>query len=62
VLEEIAQVATVDVVLQSRCGKEIRKRCVTTPTQHQSILLNRLGMHLPRSLKTMEDVVKKLCV
>lgn len=60
VLDEIAQVATVNVVLHSRCGIEICKRCVTTPTSHQLILLNRLKLHLPRSLKTMEDVVKKL--
>jgi hypothetical protein len=60
VLDEIAQVATVDVVLQSRCGREIRQRCVTTPTPHQSILLDRLKLTLPRSLKMTEDVVKKL--
>jgi transposase len=62
VLDEIAQVAMVDVVLQSRCGTEIRKRCVTTPTRHQSILLDRLKLTLPRSLKTTDDVVKKLPV
>ena len=61
-LDEIAQVAMVDVVLGARCGREIRKRCVTTPTRHQSILLERLKLNLPRSLKSAEDVVKKLCV
>jgi transposase len=62
VLDEIAQVATVDVVLETRCGREIRKRCVTTPTRHQSILLDRLKLNLPPSLTSAEDVVKKLGV
>lgn len=62
VVDEISQVATVDVVLGTRCGREIRKRCVTTPTRHQSILLDRLKLNLPRSLKSAEDVVKKLGV
>jgi transposase len=62
VLDELSQVATVDVVLETRCGRAIRKRCVTTPTRHQSILLNQLKLNLPRSLRSAEDVVKKLCV
>jgi transposase len=62
VLDELAQVATVDVVLETRCGRVIRKRCVTTPTKHQSILLDQLKLSLPRSLPAAEDVVKKLGV
>ena len=62
VLDEIAQVAVVDVVLGTRCGREIRKRCLTTPTRHQSILLERLKLNLPRSSKSAEDVVKKLSI
>ena len=60
VLDELAQVAIVDVVLETRCGREIRKRCVTSPTKHQSILLDRLRLSLPRSLPAAEDVVKKI--
>jgi len=30
-----------------RAGPEIRKRCVTRPTDHQAILLQRLGLRLP---------------
>jgi transposase len=62
VLDELAQVATVDVVLETQCGRVIRKRCVTTPTKHQSILLDQLKLSLPRSLPAAEDVVKKLGV
>lgn len=59
VLDEIAQIALVEVALPTRCGREIRKRCVATPSEHQSILLNQLKVSLPRSLKSVEDVVKK---
>jgi hypothetical protein len=36
-----------DVVLPTRQGVEIRKRCVTRPTDHQSILLQHLGLRFP---------------
>jgi transposase len=54
VLDEIAKVQTVDVILPTRCGREIRKRCVARPTEHQAILLHKLGLTLPRSLETVE--------
>ena len=54
VLDEIAAVQTVDVILPTRCGQEIRKRCVGKPTEHQAILLHKLGMSLPRSLEIVE--------
>jgi transposase len=51
VLDELATIQTVDVVLPTRCGLEIRKRCVAKPTEHQAILLHRLGLTLPRHLE-----------
>ena len=40
------------VVLPTREKKvEIRRRCVARPTDHQAILLDRLGLRLPRQLK-----------
>lgn len=54
VLEEIQQIRLVDVVLPTRQGVEIRKRCVTRPTEHQAILLDRLGLRLPRGVKLTE--------
>lgn len=51
VLEAIGRIPIVDVVLPTRCGVEIRKRCVGRPTEHQAILLSRLGLDLPRSLE-----------
>lgn len=58
VLDEIAQIRMVDVVLPTRSGVEIRKRCISRPEAHQAILLQHLGMVLPanaRITKCSED-------
>jgi len=47
VFEELGKIRLVDVVLPTRQGTEIRKRCVTRPTDHQMILLQHLGLRLP---------------
>ena len=54
VLDAIQQTRLVDVVLPTRQGVGIRKRCVTRPTDHQAILLDRLGLRLPRGVKLTE--------
>ena len=54
VLDEIAEIQTVDVILPTRCGQRIRKRCVSKPTEHQAILLSKLGLRLPRGLEVTE--------
>ncbi len=54
VLDEIQQIRMVDVILPTRQGVEIRKRCVTRPTDHQAILLDRLGLRLPTGVKLTE--------
>ena len=51
VLDEIQGIALVDVVLPTKTGVNIRKRCVTQPSDHQAILLQRLGLHLPQRLE-----------
>jgi len=60
VFEELAQIRTVDVVLPTRDGPALRRRCVAEPTKHQAILLQRLGLTLPTNLKTCESVVRKV--
>ena len=50
VFEEIARIRTVDVVLPTRGGPDLRRRCVAEPTKHQAILLQRLRLTLPRQL------------
>lgn len=52
IFEELGKISLVDVVLPTRQKKvEIRRRCVARPTDHQAILLERLGLRLPRQLK-----------
>ena len=50
VFEALSEIAVVDVVLPTKSGTEIRKRCIGLPTEHQQILLQRLGLHLPTAL------------
>ena len=47
VFEELGKIQLVDVVLPTRHGPDIRRRCVTQPTQHQAILLTHLKLNLP---------------
>ena len=51
VLDELSKINLVDVVLPTSTGVEIRKRCITRPTEHQAILLQHLGLNLPRQFK-----------
>jgi transposase len=51
VLDELAEIRSMDVVLPTRDGIEIRQRCVARPTEHQQILLDRLHLRLPSRLK-----------
>jgi hypothetical protein len=50
VFEELSEITLVDVALPTRSGVELRKRCISQPTEHQRILLQRLGMRLPTAL------------
>ncbi|HKV46151.1 MAG TPA: IS1634 family transposase, partial [bacterium] len=53
ILAELSQIRLVDVVLPTRDGLELRKRCVSRPTEHQAILLQRLGLTLPAHLEAV---------
>jgi transposase len=58
VFDELGKLRMVDVVLKTREGTTIRRRCVTRPTDHQAILLQRLGLNLPTQLPVTDpDVV-----
>jgi transposase len=48
VFEELGEIESVDVVLPTRQGTEIRRRCITEPSDHQAILLTHLKMPLPK--------------
>jgi transposase len=56
-LEEFAKIKSGDVVLPLRepdgtTGRELRLRCVMEPDAAQKVLLNRLGIELPRRLRS----------
>jgi len=55
VLQELGRIRVLDVVLPTRDGREIRRRCVTRPDDHQAILLQRLGLILPSNLPLTND-------
>ena len=52
VLDELQELRMVDVILPTRSGIEIRKRCLSKPTDHQQILLDRLKLRLPKINQT----------
>lgn len=52
VFDEISRVKMIDVVLPTRNGTEIRRRCVTKPDKYQAILLDKLSLRLPKQLKS----------
>lgn len=50
VLSELSEIRLVDVVMPTREGIEIRRRCVCRPTEHQQILLDHLKLRLPSKI------------
>lgn len=44
-------IGLVDVIMPTRQGVDSRRRCVRKPTDHQAILLSRLGLTMPRQLE-----------
>lgn len=56
VLEDLSHIRSIDVILPTKSGINLRKRCVTKPTDHQTILLHHLGLTLPSSLKQFEEM------
>jgi len=57
VFNEIAQIKAVDVVMPTKQGTAIRKRCIAQPTKAQAVLLQMLNLHLPQRMKIYENVV-----
>jgi transposase len=50
VFQELSELRAVDVVLPTKDGIELRLRRVAQPSEHQRILLERLGLELPSHL------------
>ena len=58
VLDELAQIQSVDVVLPTTDGRTLRVRCVVKPERAQAMLLERLGLELPRRLHMRGGVLE----
>jgi len=52
VLNELSDLRMMDVVLPTREGIDLRRRCLAKPTDHQQILLDHLGLRLPKIIQT----------
>ena len=50
VLSELSEIRSMDVVLPTRTGQDIRTRCVSKPSDHQQILLEKLRLKLPSKI------------
>ena len=50
VLAELSDIRSMDVVLPTRTGPDIRTRCISKPTDHQQILLEKLRLKLPSKI------------
>jgi transposase len=57
-LEELAEVRSMDIVLPTRTGQEIRLRTVSRPEPHLAILLDHLDLPLPNKPKRVRNVVE----
>lgn len=58
ILEELRQVQSVDVVLPIADGPELKVRCVIKPNEAQAMLLDRLGIELPKRLAIPRGVAE----
>lgn len=57
-LEELARIQSTDVVAPTTDGRTIRLRCVVRPDKAQTILLQHLGLTLPKRLRLPRGMVK----
>jgi len=56
----MAKVRSMDVVLPTRAGQDLRFRVVSRPEPRLAILLQHLGLPLPNRPKRIQNVVKKI--
>lgn len=57
VLYELSQIKLVEVILPTRKNINLKLRCVSTPTEHQKILLQKLNLKTPKRLQKNSLVV-----
>jgi transposase len=54
VLSELSELRAIDVILPTADGHELRKRCLSRPSEHQTILLRKLGLELPTNISQIK--------
>jgi transposase len=59
-LEEMAEVRSLDVVLPTATGTNLRLRVISRPEAHLAILLQHLNLFLPNKPKPIQNVVEKI--
>jgi len=59
-LEEMAAVHSMDAILPTRAGQDVRLRRVNRPEPRLAILLQHLGLPLPNRPKRIQNVVTKI--
>ena len=59
-LEELAEVRSLDIILPTKAGRPIRLRTVSKPEKHLAILLQRLSLPLPNQSKRVQNVVQTI--
>src|SRR3990167_6192091 len=60
VLEELGHIQCGDIMLPTTTGEKIRLRSVVSPERPQKIILQRLGLDLPRRMRIPEHLVPKM--
>jgi len=60
ILEELGHIQSGDVVLPTITGEKIRLRSVVSPEKAQKIILQRLGIDLPRRMRIPEHLVTQM--
>ena len=52
ILDELRELKMIDVILTTRSGIDIRKRCLFKPSDHQQILLDHVKIRRPKINQT----------
>lgn len=60
ILEEVGHINSGDIVLPTITGERIRLRSVVSPEKAQKIILQRLGIDLPRRMRIPEHLVAEM--
>ena len=57
-LEEIGQIQSGDVILPTTTGEQIKLRCIVRPENEQKVLLQHLGLQIPRRMRISEQMTE----